>query len=110
MAETLPPIQRPNGKTYRPRTLRVVGWDCYYTQPESWQVAVLGTHDVDVARALARNGYHCPYLVNPETGWVRLGMDRGEPTWVHDDVRGAAAVIFDESDDPPEDDRRGVSP
>jgi hypothetical protein len=57
MTETLPAIVRPNGKLYRPRYLRVVGWDI---------------------------------------------MSHGEPRWIHDDVKGAACVIFDESDDPPE--------
>lgn len=104
MGDTLPPIVRPNGKLYRPRYLRVTGWDIDWSRDGdvNWQVAVLGTHDVDVAREHAPQGYHCAYLVNPEAGWVRLGMCRGEPTWLHDAVRGAACVIFDESDDPPE--------
>jgi hypothetical protein len=95
-------IRRPNGKLYRPRRLRVVGWDIdwSYHADANWQVAVLGTHDIAVARQLAPQGYHCPYLVNPERDWVRLGMCRGEPTWLRDDLRGAACVVFDESDDP----------
>lgn len=108
MTETLPPITRPNGKLYRPRSLRVVGWDDHSTYPESWQVAVLGTHDIARAREEARHGYHCPHLINPETGWVRLGMRRGDPHWVYDEVRGAACVIFDESDDPPEEPTHGI--
>lgn len=102
MAAPLPAITRPNGKPYRPRDIRIVGWDVYDTQPETWQVAVLGTHDIVAARRLAPHGYHCPYLINPTLGWVRLGMSNGEPTWVHDEVRGSACVIFDESDDPPD--------
>lgn len=94
-------IVRPNGKPYRPRSIRVVGWDVDWRDDTLWQVAVLGTHDIAVARQYAAFGYHCPFLINPEAGWVRLGMYRGEPTWIHDDVRGAACVIFDESDDPP---------
>lgn len=103
MTDTLPPIVRPNGKTYRPRYLRVVGWDIDWSRDHEteWQVAVLGTHNVDAAREMAPQGYHCPYLIKPELGWVRLGMNHGEPTWLHDDVRGAACVIFDESDDLP---------
>lgn len=97
----LPPITRPNGKPYRPRRLRVVGWDADKRDGTVWRVAVLGTHDIAVAREHAPQGYHCPYLINPELGWVRLGMCHGEPTWLHDEVRGAACVIFDESDDPP---------
>jgi hypothetical protein len=97
----LPSVIRPNGKVYRPRRVRVVGWDCDAYEPPFWQVAVLGTHDVEVAREYAPQGYHCAYLVHPHLGWVRLGMCHGEPTWLHDDIRGAAAVIFDESDDPP---------
>ena len=102
MAEKLPPITRPNGKPYRPRRLRVVGWNLNTVYPEVLQVAVLGTHEVDKARESAPQGYHCAYLINPTLGWVRLGMSHGEPTWLHDEVRGAACVIFDESDDPPE--------
>lgn len=100
----LPAIQRPNGKLYRPRRLRVVGWniDPYPGHDTEWQVAVLGTHDIDQARALAPQGYFCPYLINPERGWVRDGMCHGERTWLHDDVNGQPCVIFDESDDPPE--------
>lgn len=100
----LPPITRPNGKVYRPRYLRVAGWDIEWSPARDvlCQVAVLGTHDVDKARECAPQGYHSPYLINPETGWVRLGLDHGEPKWIHDDVKGAACVIFDESDDPPE--------
>lgn len=100
MADTLPPIVRPNGKTYRPRYLRVVGWDC--EDDVLWQVAVLGTHDIAAARVLAPQGYHCPHLVNPTLAWMRLTVRDDESTWIYDDVRGAACVIFDESDDPPE--------
>lgn len=100
--DRLPAITRPNGQPYRPRTLRVVGWDVDWPNhgDTHWQVAVLGTHDIAVARQLAPRGYHCPFLVNPTLGWMRLGMNRGEPTWMHDEIRGAACVIFDESDDP----------
>jgi hypothetical protein len=97
----LEPTTRPNGRVYRPRYIRVVGWDNDDRAGTVWQVAVLGTHDVTLAREYAPQGYHCPYLINPTLGWVRLGMEHGEQTWIHDDVRGAACVIFDESDDPP---------
>lgn len=98
MTATLPAIERPNGKLYRPRRIRVTGWDNIYDHDYAWQVAVLGTHDVDVAREFAPQGYHCPHLINPTLGWIRLGMCHGEPTWLNDEVRGAACVIFDESD------------
>lgn len=101
MSGRLPAITRPNGKVYRPRYLRVVGWDCdYWSDTVLWQVAVLGTHDIAKAREMAPQGYHCAYLVNPQAGWVRLGYKDGEPTWIFDDIRGAACVVFDESDDP----------
>lgn len=100
---SLPPITRPSGRIYRPRRLRVVGWDVLDRQPESWQLAVLGTHDVAVARDAAPRGFHCAFLVNPTRSWVRLGLVRGEPTWLYDDARGAACVVFDERDDPDDD-------
>lgn len=101
----LPAIERPNGKLYRPRKIRVTGWD-----PEDWghgwdrppQTAVLGTHDIEVARQHATSGFTCHYLINPTLGWMRQSMRNGDPWWVDDEVRGAACVIFDESDDPPE--------
>lgn len=104
MSERLPVIMRPNGKPYRPRWLRVAGWDIDWSvyNDTNWQVAVIGTHDVAVAREWAPQGYHCPHLVRPTLDWVRLGMCHGEPAWLHDEARGAACVIFDESDDPPE--------
>lgn len=98
----LPEIVRPNGKVYRPRYLRVTGWDNVWTGDPPFQVAVPGTHDEATARDMAPQGYHCAYLINPRTDWIRGGMIHGEQMWIHDEVRGAACVIFDESDDPPE--------
>lgn len=101
MTETPPPITRPNGKLYRPRTIRVVGWDWEWGDVP-WQVAVLGTHNIALARSHAPRGFHCPRLVRPQLSWMRKGMRDGEPFWVVDDVRGAACVVFNESDDPEE--------
>lgn len=101
-ADALPPVERPNGKLYRPRKFRVVGWDCDPSGDPEWQVAVLGTHDVAAAREVAKYGFHCPHLVNPTLGWIRQSMRDGERWWAEDEVRGAACVIFDESDDPPD--------
>jgi hypothetical protein len=99
VSETLKPITRPNGKVYRPRKgLRQVGWwndDTYATY-----VAVLGTHDIDKAREFARP-YGSPHLVEPEQTWVRKMIQNGdEMVFVYDDRRGAACVVFRESDDP----------
>lgn len=103
MADSLPPIERPNGKLYRPRKIRVVGFefDDWYDLPP--QTAVLGTHDIDEARKRVSSGHTCYYLTNPRAGWIRLGPCDGELKWIDDPERGAACVIFDESDDPPED-------
>jgi len=98
----LPAIQRPNGKLYRPRSLRVDYIDNENTWGEEhpFKTVVLGTHDVAVARERAGSGRVCTYLINPCVDWLRLGYHSGELAWVSDDVKGAACVIFDESDDP----------
>lgn len=104
MAETLPPIERPNGKPYRPRSVRVdyMDDDGNPFQDYPYKTVVLGTHDVDAARARAQTGRVCEYLINPRADWLRLGYESGQLCWIRDEVRGAACVIFDESDDPPE--------
>lgn len=96
----LPAIARPNGKFYRPRRLRAVGW-----HPEDWgqdgppQTAVLGTHDVETALRYAAHGFTCAHLINPTVGWLRQSIRDGNLWWVPDEARGAACVIFDETDD-----------
>lgn len=104
MADTLPPIERPNGKLYRPRAVRVD----YMDDEDNWReeypykTVVLGTHDVEAARERAVQGRVCQYLTNPRIDWLRLGYASGRLCWINDDERGAACVVFDESDDPPE--------
>jgi hypothetical protein len=103
-ADTLPSIERPNGKLYRPRAVRVD----YMDDEDNWReeypykTVVLGTHDVDAARERAVQGRVCQYLINPRIDWLRLGYESGRLCWIHDAERGAACVVFDESDDPPE--------
>jgi len=102
VTSSLSPIVRPNGKLYRPRKLRVVFYELPSEDEVYSQTIVLGTHDVELARSVARYGGILHYLTQPHIGWMRLGYDRGEQLWLHDDVRGAACVIFNESDDPEE--------
>lgn len=95
MSET---IIRPNGKPYTPRKgLRQIRF--YDEEENRHYVVVLGTHDIEKARAFA-HPYECAHLVKPYTGWGRWTMRRGEKWWDFDSVRGAAGVVFEESDDP----------
>lgn len=90
MAE-LVPVTRPNGKVYRPRKPpRAVPVE---DDRDGSTVYVLGTHDVERARALAqRVTTVCPY---PRAeSWHRLGMRNGDPYYVYDDVRGAPSLVF----------------
>jgi hypothetical protein len=89
------PTVRPNGKVYRPRRpLRSAPYDDHDFQHG---VIVLGTHDIELARAAAvRAGCECgePKFDKGSPGWLRQGYQHGEPWWINDDVRGAAAVTF----------------
>jgi hypothetical protein len=92
-----PPIQRPNGRLYRPRKVsaRVL------TDEDGIESSVLvtGTHDVvralDLARAVARQ-----YVgtrsepADPRQGWWRETIRRHDRYWEWDEVRGAAGVMF----------------
>lgn len=94
-------IQRPNGKLYRPhKGLRMVGFVDDVNGGN--YVAILGTHDIEAARAaFPSGGYFGSYLVEARPGWVRETIRHGEryiDCW--DTERGAAAVIFRESDGP----------
>jgi hypothetical protein len=94
-------VERPNGKVYKPRKgLRMIGFDDYIDGDA--YVAILGTHDIAAARAaFPGGGFQSPHLVEARLGWVRETIRNGERFWDCDDtVRGAAAVIFRESDDP----------
>ena len=98
-----PPVTRPNGKLYRPRSIRVDYIDDDGNHPENYpaKTVVLGTHDIAIAQQRVSTGRACQYLISPRTAWLRLGFEGGELRWVHDEAHGAACVIFDESDDPP---------
>lgn len=103
-------ILRPSGKPYRPRRVRVHPWEDEYTLKieETAGALVLGTHDVEAARALAAQAcaYHfgTEYAVKPRLGWWRAGYagQTGELSWVHDEQTGAAGVMFTASHDPEE--------
>lgn len=106
-------VVRPNGKLYRPRKpirqLGLVG--DYMDIPDA--VVVLGTHDVEKAREFARP-YMCAHLRGGEATWLRSVMRDGNEVYEYDPVRGAACVVFEETDDlPPGDterlDREAVS-
>jgi hypothetical protein len=109
MGETdLPSIVRPNGKTYQPRKVIAHRWENDDDWYEGCGVVVLGTHDIDRAHKLATEcceyWFSMPHANNPEVGWFRLGyagVSTGDPTWLHDDVRGRAGVMFTASEDPP---------
>jgi hypothetical protein len=91
-----PKIQRPNGKSYRPR--RVVA---YALGEEDDGVLVLGTHDIARAQVLADEvarwvaGKNC-VAVRPWRGWFRDGFEGGQRRWVADEVHGRAGVCFPE--------------
>jgi hypothetical protein len=93
----LEPVVRPNGKLYRPRTLRVI-----YVEDDNisrYGVLVLGTRNQSVGLSLA--GAEARYRVEggvldaiPDEGWWRDGFENGERVWVYDDVHGAAGLRF----------------
>lgn len=94
-------VVRPNGKVYRPRKgLRQRGYvvDDFHA---SWTpfVAVFGTHDIEKATEYARPFMYAG-LKPGKPGWLRDTIRDGEPFFDHDPVRGAACVIFEETDDP----------
>lgn len=94
----LVPVVRPNGKVYLPkRHPWVIGAT---DDDEVHWVYVLRTHDVDLARKLARP-FVCSHIVDPQMLWVRETIRRGEPFLAHgEERRGMPAVRFRESDEP----------
>jgi hypothetical protein len=99
MADRLPVIMRPNGQPYRPRTVIAHHWEIEGHLSESRGVVVLGTHDLDRARALATEAIVYWFddrltACKPEPGWYRLALRHGEPTWIHDEVNGRAGIMF----------------
>jgi hypothetical protein len=98
MTETkdIPPIERPNGKLYRPR--KIVA---FMVGEEDEGVLVLGTHDRQRAQPLADQmaGHvagHGFVAAEWVTGWYRDGFECGERRWVSDEVHGRPGVYFRE--------------
>lgn len=94
-------ITRPNGKAYRPRKVVVHPWDNTERDPFHGQcgVYVFGTHDIAASQAMADEAvkyYHDNSMVagDPQLVWVRDAMENGERVWIHDAVRGRAAVMW----------------
>ncbi len=96
-APTLVPVVRPNGKVYRPRNrpravrVEVEDWRSDYSEV----VTVLGTHDVERARALALR-LASDVSERPLWGeqWYRLAIRNGDRVYVQDEVRGAPGLDF----------------
>ena len=92
-------VQRPNGKTYRPRKVAWHAWDNAECWPyEGAGVVVLGTQDVEGCREQAtRMVQHWDlgdFADDPRVGWFRDGFRGGERMWMDDPVRGAAGVMW----------------
>jgi hypothetical protein len=99
-AQQLPPIERPNGKLYRPR--KVIAYGVYDADECPVGVVVFGTHDADRAGALAESFVKCDLLdsgyvpVNPSRVWWRDGFDGSARAWITDEEHGRAGVWFRE--------------
>jgi hypothetical protein len=98
---SLAPIERPDGRLYRPRKIVAAIWDNEEANGryDDYGVFVFGTHDVERARPLAEQAikhFFDADLVptEPECRWVRLGYHNGEQAYIDDPVRGRAAVQF----------------
>jgi hypothetical protein len=98
MPDVLPPVERPNGKMYRPKKIVARLLDDRNGDRDS-MVLVTGTHDIEFATTLA-SGLVSDWIgkeyrpVYSGCGWWRDGMENGEQCWVDDDVRGSAGVMF----------------
>jgi hypothetical protein len=100
MSDRPPPIERPNGKLYRPRGVVAHRWE----NPDApWAdecgVIVIGTHDIERARPLATEAIQRWFdadmiAVRPVVDWYRLTYHYGAMTWKRDPVRGGAGVEF----------------
>lgn len=90
-------LKRPNGKIYRPRKQPravLVGddFDC---------VLVLGTHDIEYAREIARKLLTIELgsdftATDAERGWFELKYRWSQLEWVYNDERGQAGVMFND--------------
>lgn len=93
---TPPTAVRPNGKPYRRRApLRL---EQFATYDDGTGVLVVGTHDIEAARALAA-GWLAEYDLTdaePQLAWWRLVPwgDVWDQTWITDTVRGFAVVVW----------------
>jgi hypothetical protein len=97
----LVPVQRPNGKWYRPRKIVAAVWDneIWGHYGGGYGVYVLGTHDIEASRQFATEMiayWHDGGMVasKPCLCWVRDGFNGQDRAWVTDDVRGRAAVCW----------------
>lgn len=96
---TLPPITRPNGKVYRPREVVTCRWENDGWDDERCGAVVLGTHDVEYAQNEADRAVKYWFdgdlvAAEPEVGWFRDGYHQSERTWIRDEVKGRAGVMF----------------
>lgn len=92
-------IQRPNGKTYRPRKAPSV--QSYFTSDERECIVVLRTHDIPAALELAAEQIASLELdpSTAHTSWWRLvpfdmhhsGYDQN---WINDAERGVPVVVI----------------
>lgn len=94
-----PPVRRPDGRWYRPRSIRTVFCeDWAHDMPAC--VLVLGTHDERLAMPLAsaEASYRLGDILFDaigEPGWWRDGYDYNGRMWLPDPVAGAAGVRFE---------------
>jgi hypothetical protein len=94
-----PPVTRPDGRIYRPRTMTAHA----VTDPDDGDtlsgVVVLGTHDPGAAQPLA-DAYAAWQLgrghvaVSPVAVWWRDGFTYGRRGWVTDEKHGRAGTWF----------------
>jgi hypothetical protein len=95
----LPPVERPDGRMYRPRKLTAVPVD-EDDGDMCGGVIVFGTHDPAAAWPLADRlaaqqagtGFRA---YGPVPGWWRDGYSGGQRCYVSDEARGRAAVLFE---------------
>jgi hypothetical protein len=77
----LPPVQRPNGKMYRPR--KIVALFFHDADDIEAGVVVFGTHDIPRARRLAMHLADTIGMmaVDPELRWVKSTMRHHDPVF-----------------------------
>jgi hypothetical protein len=89
-------VNRPDGRPYRPRTtaLRAHAWE----NPDTCGLVITGTLNSQAAHDHAcRAGaywYGDGTPTDPQPGWYRKAIQRGEPIWVIDDKRGMPGVYY----------------